>query len=279
MRLRFFSIFSMIALLLCAISGATAAEIGKITFVDGRVDILKQGMELTVPVDVNAAVSPGDIIRTKSNSRAEITLTNGTIIRLAQGSRVGISGQGKVDLFRGKIRTISGSNASIEVLTPNAVANANGKDFYFIHEKGSSWFYSVKGSLQASNKEAADQSIFVEGDNCVRIATNLPMWNSCVYKIIDEQKHAWDTSTSEKVPVVAKLPSSGGVYAYTPLSGGVVDTPSLPVSIAFENLVCTQCPPLADIPIQAPASTDKVGYWVRDDNFCPVCQPDQFRGE
>ena len=279
MRLRFFSIFSMIALLLCAISGATAAEIGKITFVDGRVDILKQGMALTVPVDVNAAISPGDIIRTKSNSRAEITLANGTKIRLAPGSRAGISGQGKVDLFRGKIRTISGSNASIEVLTPNAVANANGKDFYFIHEKGSSWFYSVKGSLQASNKEAADQSIFVEGDNCVRIATNLPMWNSCVYKVIDEQKHAWDTSTSEKVPVVAKLPSSGGVYAYTPLSGGVVDTPSLPVSIAFENLVCTQCPPLADIPVQAgPASIDKMGDFERIDP-CVPCDIDIYRGE
>lgn len=271
MRSRLLSICLSIVLLLCAVSGVTAAEIGKLSFADGRVDILKQGMAAAVSADVNASVSAGDIIRTKSNSRAEISLASGTKIRLAQGSRVGISGVGKIDLFRGKIRATADSYSAIEVLTPNASVNGNGTDFYFIHEKGSSWFYAVKGWLQATSREDAGKSLFVEDQSCVRVASHIEIQDSCVFKFIDQQKHAWDTSTSQNIPVVAKLPTSGEVYTYTLLGGRAVDTPSLPVSVAFEDLVCTQCPPLADPPVQAVDT--KMGDFERSDDFCPICEP------
>lgn len=275
-REKLFSIFIIFCAVLGIVSAvpALADTIGTISFIDGRVDILKAGMDTAVPLESGAPVSAGDVIRTKSNARAEITLADGTVIRLAQGSKIGLNSANMLNLVRGRMRTVIPSgNAGLEILTPNATAKTNGTDMYFIYESNSSWFYGVRGPLQAYSNTAPADMILVEEHSCVRIAPGVPMAGSCAYKDIDVEKYAWDTSTVENTPVVAQLPAEGTVYTYTPLSGRAVTTPSLPVPIAFEDLACPQCPP-DGIPLipQQEGQTIKMGDWERTDP-CGACTP------
>jgi hypothetical protein len=275
-------------LFISAYSPAFGEMAGTFTFIDGRVDILKFGQDRAVPVDVAAPVSPGDIVRTKSNARAEITLVNGTVIRLAEGTRGELTSYLRDDsgavkevtftLKRGKMRVMNpGSNQDFNVVTPNARAdNMKGADFYFIYEKGSTWFYGSKGSLRAARIDDPARAVSVKRHKCVKITVGAPMEDSCVFNNIDVKKYAWDTATIEKVPAVAQLPAEGEVYTYTPLGGKAVDTPSMPVAIAFDDLTCTQCPPDLDILLEltdgGPAHTppggpeiNKVGNFERID--------------
>ena len=238
--------FFIILAVMCIFSAAPAfaQNIGTISFIDGRVDILKIGQASAIPVQSGAPVSSGDIIRTKSNAGAEITMSDGTVIRLAQSSRVVVTDLNSLNLLRGRMRTIIPTgHAGLEVLTPNGIAKTGGTDLFFIYENGSSWFYGSAGFLQASNKATPENTFLVEERTCVRIAAGAAMAGSCVFKDIDVEKYAWDTSTDSNKPVVASLPAEGTVYTYTPLSGRAVTTPSLPVPIAFEDLACPQCPP------------------------------------
>jgi len=276
-------ILSMV-IIFCAVLGivsavpAVADTLGTISFIDGRVDILKIGMDTALALESGAPVSTGDIIRTKSNAKAEITLTNGTVIRLAQGSKVGINNAGTLNLIRGRMRTIiPAGTTGLQIVTPNGTANTSGTDMFFIYESNSSWFYGAQGSLQAySNADPANVAL-VEDHSCIRIAPGLPMAGSCAFKDIDVEKYAWDTSTVENTPVVAQLPAEGTVYTYTPLSGRAVTTPSLPVPIAFEDLACPQCPPEGIPLVLQQQQTIKMGDFERID--CPSCGEGRERGE
>ena len=92
---------------------AQAAPIGEFSKVEGRVDITSPGGSAR-PVETGDVVSVGDIIRTKSGSKAEITFIDESIIRIAQRSRVEIdeymveedNRSGMFNLFRGKIQNI-----------------------------------------------------------------------------------------------------------------------------------------------------------------------------
>jgi hypothetical protein len=283
----FLSLSAVSITLLLVVAPAFADMVGKFTFIDGRVDILKPGQEVALPVEAGAPVSLQDMVRTKSNSRAEITLTDGTVIRLAQGSRIEISNymldengavtEGTLNLFRGKMRVINPKAVpAFQVLTPNAKAdNVNGTDFYFIHEKGSSWFYGSGGTLQVASKEDPAGVVAVKRRACVRCAAGMPLKDSCVFNDIDERKYEWDTAATENVPVVAQLPAEGGVYTYTPLGGRAIDPPSMPVKVISDDLTCTQCP-LDIIPLVQEAGspeppTIKMGNFERIDDPCSSC--------
>jgi len=108
--------FILVCLFLTLTSTLTyAAIIGKITAVEGNVDIMKPGQERVVPGRLLEPVSEGDIVRTKSSGKAEITFDDESIIRLAPNSRLQITEylmegskrkSGVMNLFRGKIRAV-----------------------------------------------------------------------------------------------------------------------------------------------------------------------------
>ena len=81
------------ALVLCAIAVlvwtacAFAAPVGKITHLEGRVDVLKAGRNTASPVTLGAPVDVGDIYRAKSGSKAEITFNNRNLLRIAANTR------------------------------------------------------------------------------------------------------------------------------------------------------------------------------------------------
>jgi hypothetical protein len=123
----------------------SAAPVGRVTRVEGMVDVLKPGRTVVNSVSPGDSVDVGDIYRAKTNGRAEITFFNKNILRIAPATRVQISrysSEGNrssqiMKLERGRVEAISGEEFlkkvssfaegnKFEVHTPNAVAGIRG---------------------------------------------------------------------------------------------------------------------------------------------------------
>jgi hypothetical protein len=131
--------------LLFTLTGAAAAPVGKVTRLEGRVDVLKTSQKVVKNVSLGDSVDVGDIYRAKTNSRAEITFFNKNILRIAPATRVQISEYSDdgtrsnqiMKLERGRVEARSGEEFikkvssfaegnKFEVHTPNAVAGIRG---------------------------------------------------------------------------------------------------------------------------------------------------------
>jgi hypothetical protein len=142
-------------LLLLLPLAALGAPAGKITHVEGRADVTAGGK--TVPAQLDGPVDNGDILRTKSGARAEVTFRDGNILRLAENTRIRITeyepaeGKGsRLDLFRGKVQNIVSGlarNARYEVHTPTSVCGVRGTDFFAFYLDGISGFIPREGTL------------------------------------------------------------------------------------------------------------------------------------
>ncbi|MDD2302798.1 MAG: FecR domain-containing protein, partial [Eubacteriales bacterium] len=101
--------------LFIAVIGAYAAPVGKITRIEGRVDVLKEGQRVVRNVSLGDSVDVGDIYRAKTNSRAGITFFNKNIIRIAPATRMQVSQYSDdgtksnqiMKLERGKVQAVS----------------------------------------------------------------------------------------------------------------------------------------------------------------------------
>jgi hypothetical protein len=174
-------------LVLCVVMGfllfatlAFSAPVGKVTLVQGRVDVLKTGRNVAVPVSLGAAVDPGDVYRAKSNGRAEITFTNKNLMRIAPGTRIEItrySVEGDKSstvarLYRGRVQAIGADDfikraASFaegnrfEVHTPNAVAGIRGTNMVVFFEKGATGVIFLSGRGYLYNPQQPQQIVLI----------------------------------------------------------------------------------------------------------------------
>ncbi|RZB30238.1 MAG: hypothetical protein SRB1_02518 [Desulfobacteraceae bacterium Eth-SRB1] len=194
---------------------ALSETVGTFTYVKGRVDITAPGMK-AVPAHKGDDVNVGDIIRTKSNSKAEIALIDGSILRFAQKSRVKINEymvekkqtRGILKLFRGKIQNIVKKTAAktfgrktqnlYEVQTPTAVCGVRGTNFFVFHQrntsgaifkKGSGYGYSVNRPDVVKTIKAGQAMIVISPDQppVIKPATDIEL-----------QQHTEDTAPSEE---------------------------------------------------------------------------------
>ena len=157
-------------LLFFAANIALAAPVGKITYVEGKVDVLKPGKTVATAVSQGDLVDVGDIYRTKSNSKAEITFINKNILRIAQNTRTEIQeytveadrNKGIIKLHRGKVQAIAtpdfirkvaafAEGNKLEIHTPNAVAGVRGTTFAVSYEGGVTWIFCLEGKVYAFN--------------------------------------------------------------------------------------------------------------------------------
>ena len=117
-------------------TGAAIAEdpgVGRYASVEGRVDVLRAGGAKPVRIEEKSLVLPGDIVRTKSNSKVEIVFNDDSVLRIAPNSRIAVNEYlfddigrrrtASVELFRGKMRTIvskKGGPSDFHITTPSA---------------------------------------------------------------------------------------------------------------------------------------------------------------
>lgn len=214
------SFMGVLVLLIFLPFPAQAGPIGRITHVEGRVDITTPG-QIARPVHLGFSVQVGDIIRTKSRSKAEITFMDATVMRLAQKSRVEISDymigkrkrRGVIRLFRGKIRSVVSkflrmtsfsSRNRYEVHTPTAVAGVRGTDFVVFYQRGVSGaiFKEGLGYGYSLNKPLDIREIVAGQAMLVLNADQPPAVRSL--SGVEIQKHLNDTEPLEKHEIKAE---------------------------------------------------------------------------
>lgn len=167
--MRRFFLFLAISLLFTA-NIAFAAPVGKVTYVEGKVDVLKPGQTVATPVSKGDSVDVGDIYRAKSNSKTEIVFINKNVLRIVQNTRTEIKeysvegdrSTGIIRLYRGKVQVTGApefvkkvaafaEGNKLEVHTPNAVAGVRGTSFGVSYEGGITWIFCLEGKVYAFN--------------------------------------------------------------------------------------------------------------------------------
>ncbi|MFH1594779.1 MAG: FecR family protein, partial [Pseudomonadota bacterium] len=84
-------LIAMLLTLALSLPAAVQAQVvGRVTQVEGRVDLLKGGKLPATPAKVDESVQTGDVLRTKSLSRAQLTFMDNTVITVAPESRLAI---------------------------------------------------------------------------------------------------------------------------------------------------------------------------------------------
>jgi hypothetical protein len=116
------------AVFLLACFQAQAAVVGRLTQVDGRVDILKGGDPPATLVKVDDTVEPQDVIRTKSLSKAQITFIDNSVITISPESRIAIESY-MVDLAKGKRQAVLEVFQGLALALVNKIYQAEEPDF------------------------------------------------------------------------------------------------------------------------------------------------------
>ena len=162
----FWVVFVILLLLVGPLAGAQGDVVGRLTQVEGRVDILRGGQLPATPVKVDDGVQAGDVLRTKSLSKAQITFIDNSILTISPDSRIGIeaymfdSAQKKrnavVQLFKGLAHVVvskifQSAEPDFVVKTQTAVMGVRGTDFGIRVQPNSSEILNFEGRLQVGN--------------------------------------------------------------------------------------------------------------------------------
>jgi len=114
-KIRLFVIILTLATLMVPLT-AHGAVVGRFTLVTGQVDLLKQGKIPAIPAKPQDEVEIGDVVRTKSKAKAQLTMVDDSVITLAPDTRLAIADyqynpdrgdrRAVVRLFRGLVHTV-----------------------------------------------------------------------------------------------------------------------------------------------------------------------------
>jgi hypothetical protein len=162
----FWVVFTILAFQAAALTSAQADVVGRLTQVEGGVDILRGGKLPATPVKVADKVQPGDVIRTKSLSKAQITFIDDSTITIAPQSRLSIesymfdSAQKKrsavVELFQGLAHIVvsklfQAAEPEFVLKTQTAIVGVRGTDFGMRINPNSADILNFAGRLQVGN--------------------------------------------------------------------------------------------------------------------------------
>ena len=201
-------ILTLLALLIVFPIFAQAGPVAKFTSIEGNVDVTPPGKD-AVKANPGDPLNVGDIIRTKSKAKCEITFTDGSILRLAENSRLRVTEfshekekrSAIIDLFRGKVQNIVqavAGQSKYEVHTPTAVCGVRGTQFYTYYQSGVSGAVVTEGTVYAysSNKPGEVRTIGAGQAMVVTNANTPPAVKTATTK--EMEQHQKDTKPAEK---------------------------------------------------------------------------------
>jgi len=199
-------------------ASAAAAPVGKITALEGSVDITTAGK--IKPLQINDLVNIGDILRSKANSKARVTFNDGNELWIAEKTRLKITqyqnepGQKSFfNLFRGKARSVVANlakEAIFEVHTPTAICGVRGTIFIGFFQNGQSGFVFEQGQGYGYNPKIPTQVVTISAGQSMTISA--PEKPPVVRPVTtgEIQKHVQDTSANPpKEDEGDKPPTSG----------------------------------------------------------------------
>ena len=174
-------------LLVVPMHSAWAAEAGRITAMEGKADVVRGG-GAAVAIKVGDAVNEKDVLRTKRQSRLEVRLTDGSLLKLSELTQIEVkkysaSGdrpEGLIDATRGQVRavvtqTFAKRKESFRVKTPTALVGVQGTDFALHIMTNLTLLMVYEGVVSASNSnpDVAGTQILTAGQ-MTRILANQP---------------------------------------------------------------------------------------------------------
>ncbi|HEX8948256.1 MAG TPA: FecR family protein, partial [Dissulfurispiraceae bacterium] len=204
-----------VSALLAFVQNAQAAEaVGRIAKFDGHVDILRGGKLPAVPAKVNDTVFVGDVVRTKTDAKAEIAFSDGNVIKVAQKSRIDISeyapnSKASLRMPRGKVEAIvekkiaqrislSKNANSFEIRTPNAVAGVRGTHFFVINDRNATSVLVKDGTVNVANIRHPEAGVNVGAGHMTTVIGLNPPKQPQPVKEADMKKQEKDTTPTEK---------------------------------------------------------------------------------
>jgi hypothetical protein len=142
-------------------------RIGRVTALEGRATVLRQGRFAAQPLAMHAAIFQEDLIQTDAASKIRIALVDDTVISLGPQSRLEMrqfvyaAGQPTrtarlavpVGLFRAIIKKLW-PQSTTEVITPTAIAAIRGTDFMGEVTAESTAIVVLEGTVIVSNVRA-----------------------------------------------------------------------------------------------------------------------------
>ena len=162
----FLAVIVLLAFQVGPLAGAQADVVGRLSQVEGRVDLLKGGQLPATPAKVDDEVRPGDVLRTKSLSKAQITFIDNSTLTVAPESRVGIEAymydpaqqkrNAVIDVFQGLAHVVvnkifKATEPDFVVKTQTATMGVRGTEFGIRIQPNSSDILNFKGLLQVGN--------------------------------------------------------------------------------------------------------------------------------
>jgi hypothetical protein len=171
-------IFLALALSLAVTAGVCAVVVGRFVEVEGPVDLLKQGQLPVVTPKAQDGLEPGDVIRTKSQGRAQVKFVDDTVLTIAPGSRVAIeaymydaakgSRKAVLQVFRGMVETVVSKFIKTQepdfiMKTHTAVLGVRGTHWYTLLGPNLTDIYNESGKLCVTNIFAE-----IKGEVCLK---------------------------------------------------------------------------------------------------------------
>ena len=143
-----------------------AAAVGRFTLITGQVDVLKGGKVPGIPAKVQDGVETGDVIRTKTGAKAQLSMVDASVITLAPESRLAIADyqynpareerRAVLRLFRGLVHTavnriIKTEEPDFIMETHTATLGVRGTNWYTLLGPNSTGVYLPRGILGVSS--------------------------------------------------------------------------------------------------------------------------------
>ena len=202
----------VLALMLICSSVAGAEVVGRLTQVEGRVDLLKGGNLPAIPLKVDDTVEPGDVIRTKSLSKAQITFIDNSLLTLSQEARIAIEefkfepGQGKrravLEIFQGLALAVVNKILKAEepdfiIKTQTAIVGVRGTEFGMRNQPNSSTILNFPGRTQVGNIFPEVSRLFLKA---FKVAFSMGSWNDGSSRWVLLRRYAGNHGSPEPAP-------------------------------------------------------------------------------
>ena len=173
----------------------SGTQVGRLSYLEGRVDRKDTPSGDYTPVIKGEFIYPGDILRTKGFSRAEMSFADKSVVKLGENSQVelkeykvrenGERENAHIFLDRGVLRAIvSKSLAGSQnffIDTPNSIGSVKGSDIGVSYLKSASTFMSMSGAIETHHQKFPDQVVLVNKGSTVFIPLDGPPQSSRAY--------------------------------------------------------------------------------------------------
>lgn len=124
----------------------------RVTHLEKEVSFKQTGQADWTVVKVNDPLTQGDLLRTGAGARAEVTYTDGSVVRVAESSTLALSqpqkkGWGRLLFGKMWLQAVKGKN--MRVITPTATASVLGTEFLLqVDEEQNTKIIVFGGSVQ-----------------------------------------------------------------------------------------------------------------------------------